>query len=237
MARCYQDAEAIIPLAGIVGAPACDRRPIQAEAVNYEAIQTVLEWVESDALIVFPTTNSGYGIGGEDLCTEETPLRPVSLYGRSKAAAESIVLDEGGVSLRLATVFGQSPSFRPELLVNDMVRRAVQDRAVVIYEGYHRRNFVHVRDVCKAFLHVIDHYDEMAGQVFNVGLSEANMTKFQLCERIRKKLLGFTFLSAPIGVDPDQRNYIVSNEKIEATGWSPDYSLDDGIDELIRSFV
>jgi nucleoside-diphosphate-sugar epimerase len=188
--------------------------------------------------IIYPTTNSGYGIGEKSvLCTEETPLNPISLYGVTKVEAERAVLDWGnGVTLRLATVFGIAPRMRVDLLVNDFTYRAVMDRAVVIFEGDAKRNYLHVRDVAKAFLHCIDHYDAMVSNAYNVGLSSANLSKIELCEKIREHIPGFVYLTAPIGEDPDKRDYIVSNEKIERTGWRPDHSLDMGVKELIRGY-
>ena len=238
MYDCVSSADAIIPLAGVVGVTACAREPGRAVLVNREAINFIaFNILRREKKVIYPTTNSGYGVGTETFCTEETPLNPISLYGKTKMAAEASVLATGGVSLRLATVFGQSPSFRPELLVNDFVRRAVMDRAVVVFEGQHRRNFIHVRDVCKALIHTLDNYSLMAGQVYNVGLSEANMTKLELCQRIKRQVSDFTIIEAPVGRDLDQRNYIVSNAKLEATGWAADHSLDDGIAELVRSFI
>jgi nucleoside-diphosphate-sugar epimerase len=147
------------------------------------------------------------------------------------------VLDSGrGATLRLATVFGMAPRMRVDLLVNDFTYRAVTDRAVVLFEGHFKRNYIHVRDVTKAFLHALDNFGSMRGQAYNVGLSDANLSKIELCERIKLQVPGFVFLNAPIGEDPDKRDYIVSNEKIEATGWRPDHSLDAGISELIRGY-
>ena len=188
--------------------------------------------------IVMPTTNSGYGVGEPGkFCTEETPLRPVSLYGRDKVAAEQIVLGrENAISLRLATVFGMSPRMRIDLLVNDFVHRAVTDRFVVLFEAHFKRNYLHIRDVARAFLHAIDNFDGMRGRAFNVGLSDANLSKAELCQRIKAQVPDFVYLEAPIGEDPDKRDYVVSNARIEATGYRTKYSLDDGIRELIRGF-
>ena len=185
-----------------------------------------------------PITNSGYGIGeAGNYCTEESPLRPITLYGRTKVEAEQIALDFGStVSLRLATVFGVSPRMRIDLLVNDFVSRAVYDHFIVIFEGHFKRNYVHIRDVAQGFIHSLNHYDKMQGQAYNLGLSNANLSKLELCEKIKNFVPEFVYNEAAIGEDPDKRDYIVSNEKIEKTGYSTDYSLEDGIQELIKIF-
>ncbi|MBV9556518.1 MAG: SDR family oxidoreductase, partial [Pseudolabrys sp.] len=188
--------------------------------------------------IVMPITNSGYGVGeAGKFCTEETPLRPVSLYGVDKVEAEKIVLNrENSVSLRLATVFGMAPRMRIDLLVNDFVYRAVNDRFVVLFEAHFKRNYIHIRDVARAFLHAVDNFGEMKGGAYNVGLSDANLSKAELCERIKAQVPSFVYLEAPVGEDPDKRDYIVSNAKIEGTGYMPKYSLDAGISELIKGY-
>jgi len=231
-------ADAVIPLAALVGAPLCARDEIGATSLNRDAVVGLAKLVSRNQLVIYPTTNSGYGVGdGNAFCTEETPLRPVSLYGRTKVEAEEAVLGTcGGVSLRLATVFGMSPRMRLDLLVNDFTWRAVTDRAVVLFEAHFRRNYIHVRDVVKAFLFAIENYESMHGEPFNVGLSEANLSKAQLCERIAKHVPGFVWMEAPIGEDPDKRDYVVSNEKLEKTGWRPDVSLDAGIMELVKGY-
>ena len=231
-----READIVIPLAALVGAPLCARDQVGAVSLNRDAIVDMMRLLSPAQRVVFPTSNSGYGIGeGNAYCTEESPLRPVSLYGRTKVEAEAAVLGTGrGVSMRLATVFGMSPRMRLDLLVNDFTFRAVNDRAVVLFEAHFRRNYIHVRDVVKAFVHAVDHYEGMSGQAYNVGLSEANLTKLQLCERIAKYVPNFVFLEAPIGEDPDKRDYIVSNAKLEKTGWRPDFSVDAGIQELIK---
>ena len=231
-------ADVVIPLAAMVGAPLCNRDPIAATTTNRDAIATLCKMLSPSQRVVMPTTNSGYGIGEPGkFCTEETPLRPVSLYGRDKVAAEQIVLGrENAISLRLATVFGMSPRMRIDLLVNDFVHRAVTDRFVVLFEAHFKRNYVHIRDVARAFLHAIDNFDRMRGRAYNVGLSDANLSKTELCERIKAHVAEFVYLEAPIGGDPDKRDYIVSNARIEATGYRPKYSLDDGIRELIKGF-
>jgi nucleoside-diphosphate-sugar epimerase len=231
-------ADIVIPLAALVGAPLCNRDPIAATTTNRDAIATLCKMLSPNQRVVMPTTNSGYGIGEPGkFCTEETPLRPVSLYGRDKVAAEQIVLGrENAISLRLATVFGMSPRMRIDLLVNDFVHRAVTDRFVVLFEAHFKRNYLHIRDVARAFLHAIDNFDDMRGSAYNVGLSDANLSKAELCERIKAHVAEFVYLEAPIGGDPDKRDYIVSNARIEATGYRTKYSLDDGIRELIKGF-
>ena len=231
-------ADIVIPLAALVGAPLCKRDPIAATTTNRDAIATLCKMLSPSQRIVMPTTNSGYGIGEPGkFCTEETPLRPVSLYGRDKVAAEQIVLGrENAISLRLATVFGMSPRMRIDLLVNDFVHRAVTDRFVVLFEAHFKRNYLHIRDVARAFLHAIDNFDDMRGSAYNVGLSDTNFSKAELCERIKAHVAEFVYLKAPIGGDPDKRDYIVSNARIEATGYRTKYSLDDGIRELIKGF-
>jgi nucleoside-diphosphate-sugar epimerase len=231
-------ADVIIPLAALVGAPLCKRDPIAATTTNRDAIAAMTKLLSRSQRIVMPITNSGYGIGEKGkLCTEETPLRPVSLYGRDKVEAERIVLDHGAaVSLRLATVFGMAPRMRIDLLVNDFVYRAVTDRFVVLFEAHFKRNYIHIRDVARAFIHAIDHFETMQGGPYNVGLSDANLSKAELCERIKARVPEFTYLEAPIGEDPDKRDYIVSNARIEATGYQPAHSLDVGILELIKGY-
>ena len=232
-------ADIIIPLAARVGAPLCDRDPIAATSTNVEAISDMVATLSPQQRVLMPITNSGYGIGEKDkFCTEESPINPISLYGRNKVDAERILLDRhpAALSFRLATVFGMSPRMRLDLLVNDFTYRAYTDRFIVLFESHFKRNFIHVRDVARVFLHGIDHFDEMKGQVYNVGLSDANISKRELCERIQLQVPSFVFLESPIGVDPDKRDYIVSNEKIERTGYRPAVSLDDGIRELLKGY-
>jgi nucleoside-diphosphate-sugar epimerase len=231
-------ADVVIPLAALVGAPLCRRDPIAATTTNRDAVAMMTKILSRDQRVVMPITNSGYGIGESGkLCTEDTPLRPVSLYGRNKVEAEQIVLDHGrAISLRLATVFGMAPRMRIDLLVNDFVYRAVNDRFVVLFEAHFKRNYIHIRDVTRAFIHAIDNFEAMQGGPYNVGLSDANLSKAELCQRIKARVPEFTYLEAPIGEDPDKRDYIVSNAKIEATGYQPAHSLDAGILELIKGF-
>jgi len=231
-------ADVVIPLAALVGAPLCKQDPIAATTTNLDAILSLVKLMGKDQQIVYPTTNSGYGVGEKGVfCTEETPLNPISLYGVTKVDAEKAILDRGnGITLRLATVFGMAPRMRIDLLVNDFTYRAVTDRAVVLFEGEAKRNYIHVRDVAKAFIHAIDNYEAMNGEPYNVGLSSANLSKLELCDKIREYVPGFVALTAPIGEDPDKRDYIVSNEKLERTGWFPDHTIDMGIQELIRGY-
>ncbi|MFA6012244.1 MAG: NAD(P)-dependent oxidoreductase [Desulfobacteraceae bacterium] len=228
----------IIPLAAIVGAPACKLNPTMTRLVNHDAHMRIAQGVSDAQMVIFPTTNSGYGIGAADaFCTEESPLNPISEYGVTKVEIERAFLDRGNaVTLRLATVFGMSPRMRMDLLVNDFTYRAYKDRFVILFEEHFRRNYIHVRDVAKAFLFTIDHYASMKGEPFNVGLSSANLTKRQLCEKIKTYVSDFYIHSAEIGEDPDKRDYLVSNDKIEAMGWTPEYSLDMGIVELLKGY-
>jgi len=235
-----KDADIIIPLAALVGAPLCDRDPLAATSTNLTAIVQMLDHISRDQRVLLPVTNSGYGVGeAGKFCTEETPIRPISLYGRDKVAVERILLDRhpSALSFRLATVFGMSPRMRLDLLVNDFTYRAYFDRFIVLFESHFKRNYLHVRDVARAFLHGIDHFETMKGGPYNVGLSDANLSKLELCQRIQQQLPSFVFLESNVGRDPDQRDYIVSNEKIERTGYRPAFSLDDGIRELIKGFA
>ncbi len=232
-------ADIIIPLAAYVGAPLCARDPIGASSTNHDALMMMLKNVSKHQRILMPTTNSAYGSGDENnFCTEESPLRPISLYAIEKVKVEKELMQHpNSISFRLATVFGMSPRMRIDLLVNDFTYRAVHDRFVVLFESSFKRNYIHVRDIARVFIHGIENYEKMNGQIYNVGLSEANVSKKELCEAIQKQVPDFTFIDAPIGKDPDQRNYIVSNEKIEATGYRPQMSLDAGIRELIKGFA
>jgi nucleoside-diphosphate-sugar epimerase len=230
--------EFLLPLAALVGAPLCNYDKVAAETTNLGAIKTLLKLRFPEQKIIFPCTNSGYGtsLDGSD-CTEDSPLNPVSLYGRTKVDAERAVLDGGNsAAFRLATVFGASPRMRLDLLVNDFVYRAVNDRAVVIFEGHFKRNYIHIRDVVSAFIHTIRNFDSMKGKTYNCGLSSANLSKLELCATIQKHIPGFVYFESHIGEDADKRDYAVSNKRLEATGWAPRYSLDDGIEELIKVY-
>jgi len=232
-------ADVVIPLAALVGAPICDRDPVTATSVNRDAVVELLRHASKDQGFLVPITNSGYGIGEPGkLCTEESPLRPVSRYGRDKVELERVIMDRGNaISFRLATVFGMSPRMRIDLLVNDFTYRAFNDGCIVLFESHMKRNYLHVRDVSRAFIHGLEEFDRLCDNVYNVGLSDANLSKLELCERIRRQIPNLTILEAPTGSDPDQRDYIVSNAKIEATGYQPAYSVDDGISELIKGYT
>lgn len=231
-------ADVIIPLAALVGAPICAADPVGATTINKDAILAMFKGVSKNQMVLMPTTNSAYGSGDKNnFCTEESPLNPISRYAIDKVTVEKALMEiPGAISFRLATVFGMSPRMRIDLLVNDFTYRAVNDRFVVLFESHFKRNYIHIRDVAGAFIHALNNYETMRGQIYNVGLSEANVSKWELCERIKKQLPDFTFIEAPVGKDPDQRNYIVSNEKIEKTGFKPAYSLDVGITELIKGY-
>lgn len=233
-----QKADVIIPLAAIVGAPACQANPVATQNINYDAVRFILDAVRPEQQILFPNTNSGYGIGEKDaLCTEESPLRPISLYGKLKVQIESELLaSQQAVCFRLATVFGLSGRMRLDLLVNDFTYRACQDRVLVLFEEHFRRNYIHVQDVAGAFLFGLKHYDKMRGEAYNVGLSSANLTKRELAEKIKEHVPDLYIHSASIGEDPDKRDYIVSNSKLEALGWAPKKSLDDGIREIVKAY-
>jgi nucleoside-diphosphate-sugar epimerase len=239
VADLLRDADIVIPLAALVGAPLCNRDRVGAYTINFEAIQLVTKLSSKDQRIIFPVTNSGYGIGQPGIpCTEDSPLRPISLYGETKVKAERVVLDRGNaITLRLATVFGTSPRMRMDLLVNDFVWRAVHDRAVTVFEGQCKRNYIHIRDVVKAFLYAIDHFETMKNRPYNLGLDDANLSKVELCREIQRILPQFVFCEAPIGEDPDKRDYIVSNERILSTGFRPDWSLERGVRELIKCYT
>lgn len=235
--KLVDQSDVVIPLACLVGAPVCEQKPAEAQSINSDAVQMIAEFARPGQKLLYPNTNSGYGIGQAGVyCTEESPLNPISVYGRTKVEAETAVRAKGGVAFRLATVFGVSPRMRVDLLVNDFTFRAVNDRFVVLFEAHFKRNYIHVRDVAKAFLHGIRNYDRMSGQAYNLGLSTANLSKMELCLEIKKQIPAFTIMEAPVGKDPDQRNYIVSNDKIEATGFTPDVDIQRGITELIRGY-
>ena len=239
MTSLLKNADIIIPLAALVGAPLCARDVIATQTTNYDAIRMLVNKTSRNQALIYPTTNSGYGIGEQGkFCTEETPLSPISLYGRTKVDAEKVILERGhGITFRLATVFGMAPKMRIDLLVNDFTYRAFSDSAVVIFEGNFKRNYIHVSDVAKAFIHGIENYSLMSGNAFNVGLSDANLTKLELCEKIKIQIPKFVYLESSIGEDPDKRDYMVSNEKIEKTGFKPDWSIDMGIKELIKGYT
>jgi len=230
-----KQADVIIPLAAYVGAPLCNKDPIGATSTNKDAIFMMIDNLSKEQIVIMPTTNSAYGTG--TYCTEESALNPISRYAIDKVEVEKRLLDHPNtISYRLATVFGMSPRMRIDLLVNDFVHRAVKDGFTILFEGHFKRNYVHVADVSNAFIHGLNNYDNMKNEIYNVGLSEANISKKELCEAIQKYIPTFTFMEAEVGKDPDQRNYIVSNDKIESTGFKTEVSLDAGIQELIKGY-
>ena len=229
--------DAILPLACLTGAPLCARDPIAATAINCDAIKAIADMKSREQMLIYPCTNSGYGIGQQGIeCDEETPLRPVSLYGQLKVEAESYALEHGCLTFRFATVFGASPRMRLDLLVNDFTYRAVNDGFVVLFEAHFKRNYLHVQDAAAAFMHSLKNYGKMKGRPYNVGLSEANLSKWELCQAIQRHVPRFTYLISEVGKDPDQRNYIVSNARIEATGFQPAVGLDAGLRELVKAY-
>lgn len=231
-------ADAIIPLACLVGAPLCAMKPLEARSINLDAVTMLADMSSRTQMIVSPTTNSGYGIGQDGVyCTESTPLNPVSLYGRLKVELEKHLLDSGhAISLRLATAFGISPRMRLDLLVNDFTYRAVNDHFIILFEAHFKRNYIHVRDIARVFVHALGNFERMKNEAYNVGLSDANLSKMELCMEIKKQVPDFCIMESAIGKDPDKRNYIVSNEKIEKTGFRPQVSLAEGISELIKGY-
>jgi len=237
--KLVEKADVIIPLAALVGAPLCDMNTIGARTTNQGHVEMICRLARPEQLLLYPNTNSGYGIGEKDkFCTEESPLKPISLYGVTKTAAEQAVLQrENSVTFRLATVFGMSPRMRRDLLVNDFVYRAVHDRAVVIFEGHFKRNYIHIRDVARVFNFAINNFERMRGRPYNVGLDDANLSKLELCEVIKKHVPAFTYVEAPIGEDPDKRDYIVSNARLASTGFTTEWPLDRGIEELIKGYT
>lgn len=230
--------DVIIPLAAVVGAPACDRDPWLAQSVNLGAIRLLNRLRSADQLVIYPTTNSGYGAkSGDVYCTEETPLEPISLYGVTKVQAECDLLSSPNViSLRLATVFGMSPRMRLDLLVNHFVYEAVTKRYLVIFEKDFKRNYIHIRDVAECFLHCITHADSMVGRAYNVGLDSANLSKEELAYKIREHVPELYIHFAEVGRDPDRRNYIVSNQRLREAGFEARRSLDEGIRELVKGY-
>ncbi len=231
-------AEVLIPLAAVVGAPACNRDPWLAQSVNLEAIRSLNRLRSREQLIIFPTTNSGYGTqSGEVFCTEETPLNPISLYGQTKVQAEAELLDSPNViSLRLATVFGMSPRMRLDLLVNHFVYAAVTEGYLILFEKDFKRNYIHIRDVADCMIHCIKNSEKMVGRPYNVGLDSANLSKAELAMKVKEYLPDFCIHFSEVGYDPDQRNYIVSNERLKRAGFEAHRSLDEGIKELMKGY-
>ena len=233
------EADVIIPLAAIVGFPACDADPQLAKEINFNQIVNIVKFTNGKSKkILYPNTNSGYGVSENNLyCTEESPLNPISVYGQTKCDAESFLrTSTDAIIFRLATVFGVSPRMRTDLLVNDFVYKSITDKYVVVFEKTFKRNFIHIQDVAFTFCFMIQHYDKYKGEVFNVGLSNANLSKQELLEKIQSHVKDFAVVYDDYYEDPDKRNYIVSNDKLEATGWGPVWDLDRGIKELIMAY-
>lgn len=239
MRKLMADADGIIPLAALVGAPLCKLDPLATKTINQEAVEMICRLASPQQRILMPVTNSGYGIGEKGkFCTEDSPLNPISLYGVTKVEAEKAVLNHpNAMTFRLATVFGMAPRMRIDLLVNDFVHRAVMDRFVIVFEGHFKRNYIHIRDVARVFLHGLNNFEAMKGRPYNVGLDDANLSKLELCAAIQKHVPQFVYLEAPIGEDPDKRDYIVSNARLASTGFKPEWSLDRGIRELIKGYT
>jgi len=238
MQSLVRQVDVLIPLAAIVGAPACSRAPLEAQSVNLEAIQMLNRLRSRSQLVVFPTTNSGYGVStGDTYCTEETPLAPISLYGDAKVKAEEELLSTPNViTLRLATVFGMSPRMRLDLLVNHFVYAAVTDGYLVMFEKDFKRNFLHIRDAADCFVHCIKNADNMEGRPYNVGLDSANISKEGLALKVKEYVPGFYIHCSEVGTDPDKRNYVVSNQRLREAGFEARRTLDDGIQELIKGY-
>lgn len=239
IAPLIRHADFVIPLAAYVGAPLCKKDPVGAQTVNHDSIMLMLELISKEQCVLMPTTNSAYGSGDKDnFCTEESPLNPISKYAIDKVEVEKRLMQhQNAISFRLATVFGMSPRMRLDLLVNDFTYRAVNDRFIVLFEGHFKRNYIHIHDISRVFLHGIENFFQMRGEIYNVGLSNANVSKLELCEEIKKHVKDFTFIEAHIGKDLDQRNYIVSNEKVERSGFKPQVSLGQGIAELVQGYA
>lgn len=231
-------ADVLIPLAAVVGAPACDKDPWLARSVNLEAVRLLNRLRSQSQLVVFPNTNSGYGTRSVDkYCTEDTPLDPISLYGQTKVQAEMELLEShNAITLRLATVFGMSPRMRLDLLVNHFVYAAVKDGYIVIFEKDFKRNYIHIRDVADCFVHCMENADQMVGRPYNLGLDAANLSKEELALKIKEYVPNLYVHYSEIGQDPDKRNYIVSNERLREAGFEAQRSLDDGIQELLKGY-
>lgn len=232
------DVDVVIPLAAVVGFPACAKDPELAEKLNYQQIVDICEFTNGKAKILYPNTNSGYGVGESNQhCTEESPLNPISHYGVTKVKAEEFLRTyTDAICFRFATVFGSSPRMRMDLLVNEFVYKALTDKYIVVFEPHFKRNYIHVRDVARVFTHMIDRFDKHKGNVYNVGLSDANLSKLELLHKIKKYIPDFAINTSDYYEDPDKRDYVVLNDKVEATGWKPSYTIDDGIQELIKTY-
>lgn len=231
-----KDHDIIIPLAAIVGMPACKSNPELTVQVNYEQVKQIAHWASKDQIILLPNTNSQYG-SSTDIITEDSLFKPLSLYAETKCNAEKVLLDSGnGIALRLATVFGMSYRMRMDLLVNDFVYKAVTDNYLVLFESHFIRNYIHIRDIANTFLFMIENYEKCNNNAFNVGLSSANLNKLQLAETIQKYVPDLVIVQNEFKQDADQRNYLVSNLKLESQGWLPTFTLEDGIQELIKGY-
>jgi nucleoside-diphosphate-sugar epimerase len=238
IARLLKQCDVIIPLAAIVGAPACDRDPLMTTSLNVDAVKMLMRLRSASQLVIYPTTNSGYGTkSGDVFCDEESSLDPISLYGRTKVLAEEIVLSaENTITLRLATVFGLSPRIRLDLLVNHFTYAAFFDGYIVIFEKDFKRNYVHIRDVADCFIHCMENPGPMIGRPFNLGLDSANLSKEELAMKIKEHLPNYYIHFSELGSDPDKRNYIVSNQRLREAGFEAKRSLDEGIVELIKGY-
>ncbi|MDP8233443.1 MAG: NAD(P)-dependent oxidoreductase [Candidatus Saelkia tenebricola] len=238
IAKLIKEVDVILPLACLTGSPLCKKDPTTARSVVLDAIKMINDLRSKEQIIIFPTTNSGYGIGEKDkYCTEEALLKPISLYGKLKVEAENVILNSpNSITLRLATVFGISPRMRLDLLVNDFTYRALNDKYIVLFEAGFKRNYIHVRDVAKVFLHCLNNFEQMKNEPYNVGLSDANLSKMELAEKIKNQIPELFLVESDISEDPDKRDYVISNEKIEKTGFKPQISLEEGIAELIKGY-
>jgi nucleoside-diphosphate-sugar epimerase len=226
----------VIPLAAIVGMPACKANPELTVQVNYEQVKNITKWISKDQIVLIPNTNSQYGSSTE-IITEDSPFKPLSLYAEMKCDAEKAVLDSGnGIALRLATVFGTSYRMRTDLLVNDFTYKAVSEGYLVLFESHFIRNYIHIRDIANTFVFMIENYNECNNNAFNVGLTEANCTKLQLAQTIQKFIPDLVIVQNEFKQDFDQRNYMVSNAKLESKGWKPEFGLEEGIQELIKGY-
>lgn len=237
--RLCDESDVIIPLAAIVGFPACASEPELAKEINFKQIVNIVKYCNGkNKKILYPNTNSGYGLGtGQVECDEESPLTPISVYGQTKCEAENFLkTSTDAIIFRLATVFGVSPRMRTDLLVNDFTYKAITDKYIVVFEKSFKRNFIHIQDVANVFLFMLKNYDRYKGEIFNVGLSSANLSKQELLEKIQEHVNNFAVSYNDFYEDPDKRNYIVSNTKVESTGWEPEWDLDRGIEELIMSY-
>ena len=232
-----EQVDIVIPLAALVGFPLCEKDKDLATSINTTQIQNIVDVLSDDQMILYPNTNSGYGTRGDGMVDETNELTPISHYGRTKCEAEDYIINESnGISFRLATVFGVSSRMRTDLLVNDFVYKLLTDRYITLFEHKFVRNFIHIQDVSRAFEYMIDNYYTFNNEIFNLGLSDENITKKQLVEKIQSHIPNTSVNYSDYYVDPDKRDYIVSNEKIEEVGWKPIFTLDDGIKELIQSY-